>query len=244
MHKLSESVRLAPDQLIARWTVWLKETEREARHLYVSRYAFENIQRMYTSNPKLRTDGSHIYEWLHRNFYTEYVISIRREMDDGGGFMTLVNFLHELEHYADHVLTRKRYVALYGDSVLKQYGVADKDFDSKWGATCRYPKNPDEDYISADSVKRARERLQHDTQKAVNFANWFVAHRTRHPPVKMTLADMYVAVNRIFDTYAVYYNIITGATWLGKFPTFQYDWYAPFTFAWMTDDFKAFEPPK
>ena len=158
--------------------------------------------------------------------------------------MTLVNFLHELEHYAERVLTRQRYVALYPDSLMKQHGGADRDFDAKQGATRNPNNNPAGDFISAESVRHAREQLQRDTQKAVNFANWFVAHRTRHPPIKMTLAEMYIAVNRIFDTYAVYHNIITASVWMGKYPAFQYDWHAPFSFAWMTEDFTPFEPPE
>jgi hypothetical protein len=242
MHKLSESAHLKPDQLVERWTVYLKETQREAFHLYSSRYAFENIQRMYQSNPELAASGGHIYDWLHRNFYTEYLISIRGEMDDGGGFLTLVNFLHELEHYSEKVLTRKRYVALYQNSVLKEYGIPGKHFDEKPGATKNPNGNADDDYISAASIREAREQLQRDTKRAVDFANWFVAHRTRHPPVKMTLADMYRALNRIFDTYAVYYNIITAATWGGRYPTPQYDWFKPFTIPWIAKDFKEFEP--
>src|SRR3989442_3112677 len=116
MQNLPETGSITPDQLIERWTVWLKETEREAFHLYSSRFLFENVQRMFEGNPGLQRDGGRkLYDWLHRNFYTEYLISVRREMEKGGGFMTLANFLRELEKYCETVLTCKRYVALYPD---------------------------------------------------------------------------------------------------------------------------------
>lgn len=245
MQKLPEAAVLTPDQLVERWTVWLKETEKEAFHLYSSRFLFENIQRMFKSNPDLANEGSHVLNWLFRNFFTECLISVRKEMECGGNYLTLANFLIELEKYSESVLTRKRYVALYNDSVLKEHGIAGQHFDEKPGAMCKLPRTiSDDDCISSDSVKRTREQLQQDTQRVVNFANWFIAHRTRMKPIKITLAHMYVAVNRIFDVYARYHNITTAGVWVGKFPTPQYDWSAPFTFPWITKDFESFVPPQ
>ena len=55
MKKLpAEAGILTPDERIERWSKWLKETEREAFHLYASRYAFENLQRMFISNKKVK----------------------------------------------------------------------------------------------------------------------------------------------------------------------------------------------
>jgi hypothetical protein len=246
MRKVTDTAKLTPDQLAERWELWLKETETEAFALYSSRFKFENIQRMFQSNPALKTDGGgSVFQWLHRNFYTEYLIAVRREMEKGGGYFTLVNFLLEVEQHCETVLTRKRYVALYENSFLKEHGIPDKHFDAKHGAMCKYPRtHPDEDCISADSVKHQREELEKATEKPVNFANWFIAHRTRHKPFKMTLADMYRAVNRIFDTYALYHNIITGGVFIGKFPVPQFDWEQPFAVPWITSEFKPFEPPE
>ncbi len=106
--KLPDASTLTPDQLIDRWTKWLKTTEQEAFSLYKSRYTWENIQRMYASNTALQRNGGHVFNWMHRNFWTEHVMAIRREVESGGGFLTLINFLHEVEDYAEKVLTRKR----------------------------------------------------------------------------------------------------------------------------------------
>jgi hypothetical protein len=51
------------------------------------------------------------------------------------------------------------------------------------------------------------------------------------------------AVNRISFTYALYYRLITNKTWAGRYPTPQYDWFKGFTYAWLTPEFKPFEPP-
>jgi len=243
MQKLPEAASLTPDELVERWKLWMKETQADAFRLYSSRFKFENIQRMFQTNPALSTEGgASLYEWLLRNFYTEYLITIRREMDAGSGFLTLTNFLYELEKFAETVLSRKRFVALYSEG-LREIGIADNDFDGRVGATCRYPgTTPDDDYISADSIKRTRLQLEKDVKKVLNYANWFVAHRTRQKPFKLTLADMYKSMNRIFDVYARYYWIITGGTWMSKYPEPQYDWQLPYTIPWLTKDFKPFEP--
>jgi hypothetical protein len=50
------------------------------------------------------------------------------------------------------------------------------------------------------------------------------------------------AVNRIFDTYATYCRLVTNKTWMGRYPTSQFDWFKGFTYPWWTKDFKPFEP--
>jgi len=245
MQNLPDAASLTPDQQIERWKIWMKETETEAFHLYASRFIFENIQTMFRTNETLSSTGGNLYNWLARNFRTELLISIRKEMEKGGGFLTLVNFLIELEQFAETVLTKTRFVALYSNPMFREYGISDEQFNESPGATCRYPRDESEtDYISADSIRRRREQLEADTKQVVRFANWFVAHRTRQKAFRLTFADLYMALNRIFDTYAVYYRIITGAVWTAKFPEPQYDWTKPFTVAWITSDFVPFRPPK
>lgn len=80
MARLPNPKKLTHDQLIERWTNWLKQTETSSFHLYRSRYTWENIQRLFKGNPPLQTDASHILEWMHHNFWNEHAIAIRKEM--------------------------------------------------------------------------------------------------------------------------------------------------------------------
>jgi hypothetical protein len=78
-------------------------------------------------------------------------------MEHGKGYLTLMNFLDELERFSEVVLTRKRWRTLYSQQFFHEYGIPDKDFDGLPGAMCRYPKqSPNTDCISKDSVHRAR----------------------------------------------------------------------------------------
>ena len=236
---------LTLDERIAQWQAHLDETRREANNLYSSRFMFEQIQRMFVSNERLAHEGSNVLNWLFTSFYTHYLISIRREMEAGGGYPTLMNFLIELEEHSESVLTRARYVKLYAGSGMEEYGIPDEHFDNKIGVMCRWPRtSPDQDCISADSVRRTREQLVRDTKKLVLYANAFIAHRTSHEAIQLTIADMFIGMNRIFDVYARFDNLITANSRMNKFPVHQYDWSAPFRFPWITDKFEPFVPPE
>ena len=242
--RLPNPKKLTTDELVERWTLWLKRTEKSSFHLYRSRATWENIQRMFETHPSLQADGGHILEWMHHNFWNEHAIAIRKEMEHGSGYLTLMNFLDELERFSEAVLTRKRWKTLYSQQFFHEYGIPDRDFDGLPGAMCHCPrKSPDTDCISKDSVHRARLELKAVNAKVVNFAHAFVAHRTNVENHDVSLADIYKAVNRIFDTYATYYRLVTNGTWMGRYPTPQVDWFKPFTYAWVTADFKPFDPP-
>jgi hypothetical protein len=166
-------------------------------------------------------------------------------MEPGGGFFTLINFLLELEQYAESVLTRKRYVALYNDGPAKEHGLPDKHFDAKPGATFKNPpKRSDDDYISADSVRHRRIALEKANEKVVQYANKFIAHRTQAKKFDLKFEEMYAAGECIFEVYASYYNVITGGTWMTAYPVSQFNWFKPFEFPWLTKDFKEWKPPK
>jgi hypothetical protein len=74
MARLANPKKLTHDQLIERWTDWLKQTEKSSLHLYRSRYTWENLQRLSKANPPLQTDASHILEWMHHNFWNEHAM--------------------------------------------------------------------------------------------------------------------------------------------------------------------------
>ena len=84
----------------------------------------------------------------------------------------------------------------------------------------------------------------HVRERARDVANWFVAHRTNHDAVKLTLADCYKAVNRIYDVFALYRLIITGTTFSSRYATAMFAWHAPFAYPWIAEGFEAWEPPQ
>jgi hypothetical protein len=47
-----------------------------------------------------------------------------------------------------------------------------------------------------------------------------------------------------FDTYATYYNIITGSSYVTRYAVHQYDWSKPFTYKWITGNFEEWKPPE
>ena len=205
MFRLPNPRTLTHDQLIERWTTWLKQTQDSSFHLYRSRYTWKNIHRLFEANQPLQTDAGHILDWMRHNFWNEHAIAIRKEMEHGHGFLTLMNFLDELERFSEVVLTRKRWKTLYSEQFFHEYGIPDKDFDGLPGAMCRYPKqSPDADCISKDSVHRARFTLRERQRESRQLRPCLCCSQDeRVDKHDVSLADIYGAVDRIFDTYAM-----------------------------------------
>ena len=245
MKKGADPSNLTPDALIKRWSDWLEHTKYEALRFYSFRFQFENVAAMFKSNEALKSDGGHTWDWIVELQKTYFLVSIRRELEEGGGHLTLMNFLYELEDLAEVTLTRERYIALYDDSVLNEHGLPDKHFDAKLGSMCKLPKGDSKtDCISPESIRQARERLKEISKNVLKYANWAVLHRTSVEPPSVTWGDLYRVMNQIFDTYATYYNLLTAGSWVGRYPVPQYDWTAPYTYAWITKEFQPWEPPK
>ena len=56
-----------------------------------------------------------------RIVWNEHAIAIRKEMEHGKGYLTLMNFLDELERFSEVVLTRKRWRTLYSQQFFHEY---------------------------------------------------------------------------------------------------------------------------
>ena len=103
---------------------------------------------------------------------------------------------------------------------------------------CRFPQtSPDDDHISADSVARARKKLETCARRALVYANRRIAHRTPRDPDDITLGDIYAAFDEIFDTFGFFHTLLTGGVWTERTPVPQFDWTAVYTIPWATDAF-------
>lgn len=243
MKKKTNPTDLSDDELVERWTAWLQHTKQEAYRFYSFRFKAENVNKMFQENKDLHTEGgASLLDWILELHQTYCLTSIRRELE-GGPHETLVAFLHEVERFSERVFTRKRFVAMYGGH-LAGFGIADKDFDRIPGATCRWPKtSPEDDFIARESVVAARKNLQRFAQPVLDYMNWQVAHRTSAKAKHITWGDLYRTMNRIFDTYARFYFLLTGSVFVSRYPEPQYDWLQPFTIPWTTRDFTPWKKP-
>jgi hypothetical protein len=127
---------------------------------------------------------------------------------------------------------------------LKEFGIADRDFDRIPGAMCKFPKtSPDDDCICRESVKDAREKLLKFAEPVLDLMNWQVAHRTDAEAPIVTWAKLYQTMNRVFDTYARFYLLLVGSVFVSRYPEPQYDWLQPFTIPWAPGEFTPWEKP-
>lgn len=245
MDKGLDPSSLSPDELVARWLDWLALTKNEALSFYTTRRLLENVQAMFNSNDALKANGGDVGSWLGNVHVSHFLVCVRRELEQGGGHLTLINLLHELEGFSAVALTRARYVALYEDSTLKDPKWGNEHFDRKTGVVCPLPRTPpDADHISPAAIRRIREDLLKNAEKVLFYANWLILHRTSQKPSSVTWGDVYRVMDQIFDTYAWCYNLLTASVYVGRYPVPQYDLLAPFRFVWITDTFVEWEAPE
>lgn len=245
MEKGLDPASLSPNQLVTRWLDWLTLTKNEALNFYSTRRLLQNVQAMFDSNADLKANGGDVGSWLADVHVSHFLVCVRRELEQGGGHLTLINLLHELEKYSRVTLTRTRYVALYQDSTLKDPKWGNEHFDRKTGVVCPLPKAlSDADHISPAAIKRIREELLKNAEKVLLYANWLILHRTSQKPPNVTWGDVYRVMDQIFDTYAWCYNLLTASVYVGRYPVPQYDLMAPFRFTWITKDFVEWEAPE
>lgn len=243
MKKRTNPTSLSDNELVDRWKAWLEPTKEEAYRFYAYRFRAENVNKMFSENKALQTEGGgSLLAWIFELHKTYCLTSIRRELE-GGPHENLVSFLYEVENFTERVFTRKRFVAMYEDD-LAEFGIAEQDFDRIPGATCRWPRtSPEDDFISRESIAAARDSLTRFAKPVLDYMNWQVAHRTEAQAPHVTWFDLNRTMNRVFDTYARFYFLLTGSIFISRYPEPQYDWLQPFTIAWTTDAFVPWKKP-
>jgi hypothetical protein len=243
LEKRIDPATLTDDELAQRWKAWLQHTKQEAYEFYAFRFKAENINKMFIENEALQSEGgASLHDWIFELHKTYCLTSIRRELE-GGPHQNLVSFLYEVERFSERVFTRRRFVAMYGEDLI-QFGTADNDFDRTPGAACRWPRtSPDEDFISKESICAARESLKKFAKPVLEYMNWRLAHRTDAHPPEVTWGDVNRTMNRIFDTYARFYLLLTGNVYVSRYPEPQYNWLQPFTVPWTTHEFAPWQKP-
>jgi hypothetical protein len=91
-----------------------------------------------------------------------------------------------------------------------------------------------------DEIRGDRETLTAGTQKVVDYANRFIAHRTPPGAPDVTFAEIDDALRAIRHTLRKYVGVIGGSD-IRTTPEATFDWAAPFRIPWIGPAFK--EPP-
>jgi hypothetical protein len=229
-----EVAQMPADDLYARWQEHIERIYQETVYLFTTRYKFREVQEMFRTNQALNKIGGNVYQWLLGMWGRDAIMGIRRELDEQGGTINLVNLMHDVEDRPD-VLTRRRWLAFIkpGDSDFMPE-LMNRSFDSLGGVSLiGGTKDPQDDVIAPERVRADRRNLQAGTKKAFDYAQRMVAHRTPIGELEITVADINGAMDAIEDTFKKYYLIFTGNTLVQAEAAIQYNWTEPFTIPWL-----------
>ena len=219
------------DELYARWQNHIDRIKHETYHLFTTRYKWREVERLFRDNPKLKSCGGEVYDWLFWMWSTDALMGIRRELDDQFGVINLRQLLHEMEQRAT-VLTRRRYVAHLerSDSDFTRQRVFD-EFSTLFGEIVQPTAEPLDDYLDPASLRRQREELMAAGRVAFDYAQQMVAHRTPSKP-DATLGDINAAIDAIFPVLNRFYVLLHCKAIATAEASLQYDWRESFYFAW------------
>jgi hypothetical protein len=220
----------------ARYREWVERIQRikgETFTLFWNRRLFRAVQRMFETNETLQTSGADLWQWIAGLYGRDAVMAIRRELDGQAGVLNLFHLLHDMEAYS-HILTRARYRGSFAEKPQFPRGLIDQQFERFGG-----PPGPGtlDDHIPAAAIAADRAQLQHETRVVFEYAQRLVAHRTPVGELPLTLREVDTAMRAVFQCLRKYYGFLAGGSLVGPTPVPQFDWLAPFRFAWAAPNF-------
>lgn len=217
--------------LYLRWQDRIEIIKHEAYHLFASRKQFRDLTFFFHENPRLNEIGGDVYQWLLGMWAHDALMGIRRELDDQTNTVNLRQMLYEMKDRPE-VLTRRRYLAFLqpGDSDWLVESL-NHQFDER-GYVKAHTEDSLDDYLDPVVINADRETLEQGTQAAFAYAQQMVAHRTPVDTIEIKIAEIHSAIDAIEPMLQKYYCILKCVSIGTATPTFQYDWTAPFKFAW------------
>jgi len=215
------------------WIARIQRIKTETYYLFWSRRLFRALQHMFQANEALQNSGGDAWAWIAGLYRRDAVMAIRRELDGQAGVLNLFHLLHDMETHP-HVLTRARHRGSFVELPQFRAQLVDQEFERFGGPPG--PGTP-EDHIPAAVIANDRAQLQRDTKAALDYAQRLVAHRTPIGEMPLTIREVDEAMRTVFRCLSKYYGFLAGGSLAGPTPVPQFDWLAPFRFAWAVPTF-------
>ncbi len=211
------------DALFNKWNGWLETIKKDIMSLSINRHIFWEVQKIIKANPKIHLPST-FYQWMG-NVYAVYVsIGLRRQIDKDPRTISFQRLLEEIEGQAE-VISRKRYVALYEDEVLRNR-VADKAFD-KFAGIGR-------PHIDPAMVIEDRSQLIKKIEGVKDYVDKRVAHHDRRGPTSPpTYPDLDECLDFVEALLVKYLAVLRAESYKTILPVWQYDWKEIFRHAWI-----------
>jgi len=199
------------------WKVLLTDIEIIA----LDRHVYRQVTAMIDANPGLQVPST-FYDWMRRVYVTNMTSAIRRLVDWDTRTISLIRLMEEIRDQPE-VISRRRFAGRYRGVVR---GLYHGDFER---FAC-----PGADKIDPGVIRLQRRGLLEAHGRLRTFVNKHVAHRARHPMVRLpTYAELDKCVD-LLEQLAKEYSLLLEAEGLTDVvPVIQYDWKAPFRIPWI-----------
>lgn len=222
---------LSDTDLHADWVTWIQRAYDELIRQGWRHKMFRLMRGIYEQNADLRANGGFFLNWAADNYVAASAMALRRELDDQHGSQNLYHLLQEVRQRPEVVSRRKHRETWTGNS---EYWTADKAFDQL--PIIRVAANPDGDHIDPDVVAIDLRTLR-SQDGVIEHIQTTIAHRApmRAGAEVPTFADLHAAINVVREVFSRYYLILTHASVTSFEPMEQFNLFAPFRSAWITD---------
>ena len=208
------------DELFTKWDGWLDDILADVRGLLVSQDIFWEVQKIIEANPCIHTP-SLFYKWMAGIYGSSVTVGIRRQQDGDRDSVTLRRLLEEIQDNPQ-VLSRDRYVALYGEDA-RDFGHRDFDRIAGQGRS----------HIDPEMVINDLVQLERETQKVKGYVDRRIAHMDRRAPKGLpTLGEVDECLS-LFKELLQKYLLIFRATTYEILPVRDYDWKQIFREPWI-----------
>ena len=133
---------MAEDNLWQEWRDDIERIKQDIYELFSSRRTFRDVAEVFRGNARLQDVGSYLWDWMRVSYASYVVMRVRRETDDQGNTINLIQLLREIEARPE-VITRRRYLEMLGIAEDRDLEASSSDyFTREWvGAGTRPDPN-------------------------------------------------------------------------------------------------------
>ncbi len=205
-----------------RWKRWLRHVYDEIVEMALDRHVYREVQAMIAANTNLHVP-SVFFDWMSRTYVADLAVAIRRQTDKDTRSISLLRLIRDVRDHPE-VMSRRRFVGLYGPGRMRTLGHRDFERFAKKGS----------DQINPTVIHKHERELLAAERKLRRFVNKHVAHRSRFPMRHLpTYGDLDTCLD-VLERLLKEYKLLIEAAGLSRVvPVIQYDWRRPFRVAWI-----------
>jgi hypothetical protein len=222
---IDRKTKIMMEQSYNKWEKWLKIIEKEVTDLHRYQHIFDEVQKIIKNNPSIQKPSS-FYEFLPKSYVALVVMGIRRQIKIDNQSISLGRLLTEIIERPE-IITRKRFIAMYTNSVAKRH--ADSDFDQFAG---KGGSHVDSNIIEKDLI-----RLRTNGIKFEDYADRKLAHHDKRLPKAIpTYGETAEYIGELGDLLKRYVLLFRADCLTTVMPVYQYDWKAIFKEPWIQSE--------